>query len=78
MGDSVIQSEAGRRRVRISLMTTYRFSVVIEEDEDGFYAYCPDLQGCYTQGKTYAEALRNIQDALRLHVQDRLEPGNRR
>ena len=55
------------------LMSAYRFSVVIEEDKDGFYAYCPELQGCYTQGKTYAEALDNIRDAMRLHVQDRLD-----
>ena len=53
-------------------MTAYRFSVVIEEDEDGFFARCPELQGCYTQGGTYDEALRNIRDAIRLHIEDRL------
>ena len=44
-------------------MTNYRFSVVIERDENGYYAYCPELQGCYTQGDTYEEALANIKDA---------------
>ncbi len=56
-------------------MKAYRFSVVIERDEDSFFAHCPELQGCYTQGKTYGEALRNIQDAVGLHVEDRLENG---
>jgi predicted RNase H-like HicB family nuclease len=56
-------------------MGAYRLSVVIEGDEDGFYAYCPELQGCYTQGKTYDEALRNIGDAVRLNVEDRLAHG---
>ncbi len=56
-------------------MTTYRFSAVIEKDDDGFFAYCPELQGCYTQGQTYEEALGNIRDAVRLHVADRLESG---
>jgi len=56
-------------------MKAYRFSVVIEEDDDGFFAYCPELQGCYTQGKTYQEALQNIGDAVRLHVEDRLDSG---
>jgi len=56
-------------------MTNYRFSVVIERDENGYYAYCPELQGCYTQGDTYEEALANIKDAIRLHVQDRVESG---
>ena len=56
-------------------MKTYRFSVVIEKDEDGYFALCPELQGCYTQGKTYDEALENIRDAIRLHVDDRLGSG---
>ncbi len=56
-------------------MKTYRFSVVIEKDEEGYFAFCPELQGCYTQGKKYEEALKNIKDAIRLHVEDRLESG---
>ncbi len=56
-------------------MKTYRFSVVIEKDEDGYFAFCPELQGCYTQGDTYEEALENIKDAIRLHIEDRLEAG---
>lgn len=56
-------------------MKTYRFSVVIEHDEEGYFAFCPQLQGCYTQGDTYEEALENIKDAIRLHVEDRLESG---
>ena len=56
-------------------MKTYRFSVIIEKDKDGYFAYCPTLQGCYTQGKTYDEALRNIHDAVRLHLEERLENG---
>ncbi len=56
-------------------MKTYRFSVVIEKDEEVYFAFCPELQGCYTQGDTYEEALENIKDAIRLHVEDRLETG---
>jgi len=54
---------------------TYRFSVVIEKDQEGYLAFCPELQGCYTQGKRYEEALENIKDAIRLHVEDRLKSG---
>lgn len=53
----------------------YRFSVVIEKDKDGYFAFSPQLQGCYSQGDTYEEALENIRDAIRLHVEDRLESG---
>jgi predicted RNase H-like HicB family nuclease len=56
-------------------MTHYRFSVVIEKDKEGYFAFCPELQGCYTQGDTYEEVLENIKDAIRLHVEDRLEDG---
>jgi predicted RNase H-like HicB family nuclease len=53
----------------------YRFSVVIEKDKEGYFAFTPELQGCYSQGDTYEEALENIRDAIRLHVEDRLESG---
>ena len=56
-------------------MKTYRFSVVIEKDKDGYFAFCPELQGCYTQGDTYEEALDNIRDAIHLHLQDRIGTG---
>jgi len=56
-------------------MKNYRFSIVIEKDEDGYYAFCPELQGCYTQGDTYEEVMENIKDAIRLHLEDRIENG---
>lgn len=57
-------------------MSEYEFTVVVERDEDGrFLALCPALQGCYTEGDTEEEALRLIEDAIRLHVEDRLEKG---
>ena len=56
-------------------MKTYRVSVIIEKDRDGYFAYCPELQGCYTQGESYEEALESIKDAVRLHIEDRIEAG---
>ena len=56
-------------------MAGYRFSVVIEKDSDGYYAFCPELQGCYTQGATYEDALYNIKDAIRLNLEDRTASG---
>lgn len=46
---------------------------MIEKDEDGYFAFCPNLQGCYTQGDSYEEVLENIKDAIRLHIKDRIE-----
>ncbi len=56
-------------------MKNYRLSVVIEKDVDGYFAFCPELQGCYTQGDSYEEALENIKDAIRLHLEDRIKDG---
>ena len=52
-------------------MKTYRISVVIEKDDEGYVAFSPELQGCYTQGDTYEEVLQNIRDAIKLHIEDR-------
>jgi predicted RNase H-like HicB family nuclease len=49
--------------------------VVIEKDADGYYVFCPELQGCYSQGDTYEEALENIHGAIRLHIEDKPENG---
>jgi predicted RNase H-like HicB family nuclease len=57
-------------------MKTYEFTVVIERDEDGrFLAICPALPGCYTEGVTEQEARDLIEDAIRLHLEDRLSRG---
>jgi predicted RNase H-like HicB family nuclease len=53
-------------------MSRFLFPVLLEQDEDGYFASCPKLQGCYTQGDTYEEALKNIQDAILLHLEDRI------
>jgi len=46
-----------------------KFRVLIEPDEDGvFVAECPNLPGCISQGKTRAEALANIKDAINGYV----------
>lgn len=53
-------------------MKNYRFSIIVEKDEDGYFAYCPDLQGCYVQSNTFEQVMTNIKDAIKLHVEDRL------
>jgi predicted RNase H-like HicB family nuclease len=49
--------------------------IVIEGDADRYFVSCPALQGCYSQGDTYEEAVENIKDAIRLHLQDRIASG---
>ena len=56
-------------------MKNLTLPIIIESDSDGHFVSCPALQGCYSQGDTYEEALENIKDAIRLHVEDRIANG---
>ena len=49
--------------------------LIVEKDEDNFYVVeCPVLVGCYTQGLTLDEALRNIKEVISLCLE---EKGNK-
>lgn len=42
-----------------------QYRIIIQQDEDKIYvAKCPSLPGCISQGKTRAEVLNNIKDAI--------------
>ena len=49
--------------------------IVVEADTEGYFVSCPALQGCYSQGENYEQAVQNIKDAIRLHIEDRLAIG---
>ncbi len=46
-----------------------KVSVVIEQDEHGCYAWCPELKGCQSQGATIEETLVNIREAVELFLE---------
>ena len=48
---------------------SYHLTAVIEKDENGFYAYCPDLAGCQSQGDTWEEVQVNIREAIALYLE---------
>lgn len=49
-----------------------RLPVLIQKGEDGWYvAECPTLPGCYTQGRTLDEALRNIREVIELVLEEK-------
>jgi predicted RNase H-like HicB family nuclease len=47
----------------------YKVSIIIEKDEDGYYAYCPDLPGCQTQGDSLEEVTANIKEAVEVYLE---------
>ena len=37
-----------------------KITAIIEKDENGYFAYCPELSRCHTQGDTFDEAFANL------------------
>jgi predicted RNase H-like HicB family nuclease len=47
-----------------------KLKIVLEKGDNGFIvARCPSLKGCWSQGKTEAEAVKNIKEAINLYLE---------
>jgi len=63
--------QAGGAKDSVVGSRMHEFQVVVEQDEAGFFvAECPALKACYTQGRTYEEAIKNIRDVIGLCLAD--------
>ena len=51
------------------------YLVVIEEGDESFGAYVPELPGCAAVGATKEEALRLVREAIALHLEALKEQG---
>ncbi|WP_026124319.1 type II toxin-antitoxin system HicB family antitoxin [Nocardiopsis baichengensis] len=52
-----------------------RYVVLIEQSEDGFGAWCPDLPGCVAVGDTVPETVEEMRGAIRFHIEGLRETG---
>ena len=60
----------------LSYYMTLPYSILLTPDEEGgWYASIPLLDGCMTDGETEAEALKMIKDAQHLWLEWALEKG---
>lgn len=58
------------------VMKSYIFRIIIEQEKDGRYsALAPSLPGCNTWGESREEALKNIDEAIHLYVEDLMASG---
>jgi len=48
---------------------SYKINVIINKDANGYYAYCPELRGCRSQGDTFEQTLANIREATELYLE---------
>ena len=46
-----------------------KVNIIIEKDENGYYAFCPELKGAHSQGESLEEVLKNIKEAIELYVE---------
>jgi predicted RNase H-like HicB family nuclease len=53
-----------------------RCTVILQKEDDGGYVVTvPVLPGCVSQGDTREEAMRNIEEAIELYVEDMRAAG---
>ncbi len=52
-----------------------RYAIVIENTQNNFSAYVPDLPGCVATGATLEEAEREIREAIAFHIDGLREDG---
>jgi predicted RNase H-like HicB family nuclease len=59
------------------MMRSYAFRVIVEPDEDRWHAYCPVLEerGAATWAYTREEALKNIDEVVKMVIEEMIEDG---
>jgi len=46
-----------------------KVNIIIEKDKYGYYAYCPEMKGCHSQGDSLEQTLENIKEAVELYLE---------
>jgi predicted RNase H-like HicB family nuclease len=52
-----------------------RYAIVIEQAQDNFSAYAPDLPGCVATGATIEEVEARMREAIEFHLDGFREDG---
>ena len=52
-----------------------KYAVIIEEGQNSFGAYVPDLPDCIAVGASRSEVVQLIREAIEMHVQGLLDQG---
>ncbi len=52
-----------------------KYLIIIEQTNQNYSAYLPDIPGCIATGKTRDEARQNVVDAHELHIEGLMEDG---
>ncbi len=56
----------------LAIIKNRQFPIVVEKDEGDFYVVeCPLFRGCYSQGKTLDQAIKNIKEVILLCLEEK-------
>ena len=62
----------GSKNARHVSVAGKQLPLIVERGDDGWYVVeCPLLSGCYTQGKTLDEALKNIREVIEMLLEEK-------
>ena len=55
-----------------------KYKIRLQKTEEGYAVWRPDLPGCWSQGKTKEEALKNIENAIKTYLETKeiLKPAD--
>ena len=56
-------------------MRTYTYRTIIEPDKEGYHGFVPLLKGVHTVGRTIEETKKNLEEAIRCHVEGLRKDG---
>ncbi len=60
---------------KIAKITNQTFPVILQKEKEGGYSvFNPFIEGCYSQGETIEEALKNIKEATELCLEELKTP----
>ena len=57
-------------------MTAKLSMICSRQDNGSFFAICPEISGCFTQGDTYEEAYANLKELVEISIKEELEKKN--
>ena len=54
-----------------------KLSMICSKQSNGaYFAICPEIEGCFTQGDTYEEASENLQELVAITIKENFIDGN--
>ena len=50
-----------------------KLSIICSKQDNGaYFAICPEIKGCFTQGDTYEEAFTNLKELVEITIKEEL------